>query len=350
MGYFRDSIEQLAAYTPGEQPSDPQVIKLNTNENAYPPSPQVIEAVRAALSDRLRQYPDPLATRFRQAAAHVLDVPPDWIIACNGSDEALTLLARATCDRDDLTVSPTPSYPLYETLARIQGCRFELRPFTAAGRLPEHFTSGARLALVPNPNSPTGTMVTPDDLLSLAESSSGLVVADEAYVDFADKNALPLVGRCERLVVTRSLSKGYSLAGIRFGFLVAQPKVRDMLIKLKDSYNVDHLSIAAAAAAIADQAYVRENVRKIRATRERLAAALQDLGFVVTPSHGNFVWARRPEPLEPIYLALKERKILVRYLRYASTNVEPKPIEGLRITVGTDAEIDRLLAELRSLG
>lgn len=341
--YFRPNIASLAGYAPGEQPRDPRVLKLNTNENPYPPSPKVLEAIRRCATDRLRFYPDPLATEFRRAAAQLFDIDEDGIIATNGSDDALTILARGCLDADDALVAPTPSYPLYEVLAKIQGCRFELRPFLPDGSLPRNLVDEARLTIVPNPNSPTGTFVPPSDLLAQAERSKGLVVSDEAYVDFAPSSSLPLLSRCERLVVTRSFSKSYSLAGIRFGFLAASPEIARTLVKVKDSYNVDQVSIAAATAALGDQDYFLEAIRKVKATRARLERELTDLGFDVTPSHANFVWVRRRQPLLPLQQALKERGILVRYLSY------PQSGEGLRISIGQDADIDRLLTEIKSL-
>ncbi|MGL4460704.1 MAG: histidinol-phosphate transaminase [Planctomycetia bacterium] len=343
MDYFRPNVTAMAGYTPGEQPQTTDWVKLNTNENPYPPSPRVFEAIQAAATDRLRLYPDPLARRFRQAVGQVLGVDPDGVVACNGSDDALTILARSCLDAADLLVAPTPSYPLYRVLAQIQGCRYEERPFQADGRLPERFTTGAKLAIVPNPNSPTGSFLPPASLLEQAEAATGLFVADEAYAAFAPADCVGLVARCERLVVTRTMSKSHGLAGIRFGYLVAQPRIADVFLKVKDSYNCDALSIAAATAAILDEDYYRSVADKIRVTRARMEKETADLGFTVEPSHANFVWIRRKEPVEPIYLGLKERKILVRLLRY------PNYGEGLRLTVGTDAEVDVLLAELRRL-
>jgi histidinol-phosphate aminotransferase len=343
MSYFRPNIEALSGYVPGEQPQTSGFVKLNTNENPYPPSPKALEAIRRAASERLRLYPDPVATAFRNAASEALGVPADWIVACNGSDDALTILTRACLSSDDLLVAPTPSYGLYRVLADIQGCRFEQRDWTPGGGLSEDFCRGAKLAMVPNPNSPTGTMVRPEELLELARRSEGLLVVDEAYVDFADRSCVPLVAECERLVVTRSLSKSYALAGARFGFLVAQPHLAATFLKVKDSYNTDAVSIAAAAAAILDREHFEATRAKILATRRRLEGALADLGFDVTPSHANFVWARRKTPLEPVYRGLKDRNILVRYFRYERHG------EGLRISVGTDSEIDQLLAALREM-
>lgn len=341
MSYFRANIQRLAGYIPGEQPQTTGYIKLNTNENPYPPSERVLEAIRQAAVDRLRLYPDPVATKFRETAGELLGVGADWIVACNGSDDALTILARACLSSDDLLVAPIPSYGLYGVLADIQGCRFESRDWAGEGKLPTKFCDGARLAMLANPNSPTGTFVAPRDILEEAQRGNCLVVADEAYADFAEDNCVGLVRECERLIVTRSFSKSYSLAGIRFGFIVAQPHIAETFLKVKDSYNCDAISIAAATAALQDQEYFQQTRSKILATRRRLELSLAELGFFVTPSHANFVWVRRSESLEPIYLALKDRKILIRYFRY------PKHGEGLRITVGTDEEINELLDALR---
>lgn len=343
MSVFRANIDAMGGYTPGEQPQTAGFIKLNTNENPYPPSPKVLEAIREAASERLRLYPDPLATRFRETAAKLLGVEPDWILACNGSDDALTILTRACVDSGSTLVSPTPSYPLYRVLAQIQRARFDLRPYTMDWKLPPGLVEGASLVLVANPNSPTGTMVQPEDLLAEAEKARCLVVADEAYADFAPRNCVGMVAKCARLVVTRSLSKSYGLAGIRFGYVVAQPEIIRGLIKVKDSYNCDALSIAAGTAALADDAYFQQTRAKVLATRARLEQGLATLGFAVIPSNANFVWAQRKEPVEPIYRALKERRILIRYLQYAGYG------EGIRVSVGTDAEIEAFLASLREL-
>ena len=343
MNYFRPAVEALSGYVPGEQPQERRFIKLNTNENPYPPSPKVVEAIRRAAGDRLRTYPDPLATEFRNAAGKVLGVPPEWIVACNGSDDALTMLIRACLDAGDTVAVPSPSYTLYEVLAKIQGCGYREHPFTDDWRLPADFADEARLCLIPNPNSPSGTSLPPEELLALAQSASCLVVADEAYADFADESCVPLTAECDRLVVTRSLSKSYGLAGLRFGFVVAQPVVIEALCKVKDSYNCDALALAGATAALEDQQFVRQTISKIRTTRQRLRLSLLELGFDVSASHANFVWARKSAPVEPIYRTLKERGILVRYLTYPSYG------EGLRISVGTDDETDQLLDELRQI-
>jgi histidinol-phosphate aminotransferase len=341
----RPNIRAMAGYVPGEQPRDDEFVKLNTNESPYPTSPRVFEAVRAALTgDRLRKYPDPMGTAFRKTAGRVLDVDPDGILVGNGSDDLLTILTRTFVPESGLIVSPTPSYILYRSLAEIQGARFETVPFTADWKLPHPWPiRGADLTFVANPNSPSGTLLNGAELESLVESAGGPLVVDEAYVDFAGENALHLARRRD-VVVTRTLSKSYALAGIRFGFAVADPALVRELVKVKDSYNCDVLSLAAAEAAIADQDYLRETRGRILATRERLAGRLRGLGFAVTPSQSNFVWCRRTDrPVKPIYEELKRRRILIRYMNYADYG------DGLRISVGTDAEVDRLLDELTGI-
>jgi histidinol-phosphate aminotransferase len=343
----------MAGYTPGEQPQGDGYVKLNTNENPYPPSPRALEAMAELLrSDRLRKYPDPLGTAFRQSAGKVLGVDPDSILIGNGSDDILTILTRAFVPEGGLIVSPSPSYLLYKTLADIQGAKFEAVPFTRDWQLPFASASkrptlgvswpmpSANLTFVPNPNSPTGTVVDNAVLEKLATELRGPLIIDEAYVDFADTNALALT-LLPNVIVTRTLSKSYSLAGLRFGFAVAQPELIRELIKVKDSYNCDALSLAGAQAALEDQEHLRQTRARIVATRGRMTLELRKLGFDVLPSQANFVWATRTDrPVKTIFEELKKRKILVRYMNY------PGHGDGLRISVGSDPEIDRLLDEL----
>lgn len=342
--FVRPSIRSLAGYTPGEQPRDGDYIKLNTNENPYPPSPRVFEAIQQALTaDRLRKYPDPLGAVFRQVAGRVLGVSPESILIGNGSDDVLTIITRALVPEGGLVVSPAPSYLLYKTLAEIQGARHETIPYTPAWELDTATdVSSANVLFVANPNSPSGTVLSVKNLLAWrANACHGQrvpLVIDEAYVDFAESNCLSLATSHEAIIVTRSLSKSYSLAGIRFGFAVAGPALVEQLYKVKDSYNCDVLSLIAATAALEDQEHMRANRARILATRTRMTALLRGLGFEVCESQANFVWCRRfDRPVKPIYEALKIRKILVRYMHYQGYG------DGLRITVGTDEEIDRLL-------
>jgi histidinol-phosphate aminotransferase len=347
MDFLRPSVRTMAGYVPGEQPREGAFVKLNTNENPYPPSPRVFEALRAALvGDVLRRYPDPVGTHFRQTAGRVLGLDPDGILIGNGSDDVLTVLTRAFVPEGGLVVSPTPSYLLYHTLAMLQGARLQTVPFEADWSLPSPWpVRGAHLTFLANPNSPTGTVVPQSRIERLVGELDGPLVVDEAYADFAAGNALDLVrGTAHNVVVTRSFSKSYSLAGIRLGFAAAEPGLVRQLNKVKDSYNCDALSLVAGAAVLEDRAYFQATREKILATRSRMEKALAALGFVVLPSQANFVWCRRTDrPVKPVYEELKRRHVLVRYMNYEGHG------DGLRISVGADAEIDRLLDELKTM-
>ncbi|HEV2949146.1 MAG TPA: histidinol-phosphate transaminase [Gemmataceae bacterium] len=342
---LRANIRAMAGYIPGEQPREGDFIKLNTNENPFPPSPKVVDAIRNALTDgdRLRKYPDPLGTAFRQTAGRVFGIDPDSILIGNGSDDILTIITRSFVGERGLVVSPTPSYLLYRTLAELQGARFQTVSYTADWRLPVPWPiAKADLTFIANPNSPSGTVLSIAELARLANQVNGPVVVDEAYVDFAEDNAMSLAGK-KNVIVTRSLSKSYSLAGIRFGFAVAEPALVREFIKVKDSYNCDVLSLAAATAALEDQDYLRQTRAAILATRTRLTQELSKLGFQVCPSQASFVWAQHPQGnARRIFEELKKRKILVRYMNYEGYD------DGLRISIGADADIDRLLIELRA--
>jgi histidinol-phosphate aminotransferase len=347
MSYFRPNIDAMSGYQPGEQPRGGELIKLNTNENPYGPSPRVIEAICGAATERLRKYPDPMATAFREQAAKLLGVEPNWILAGNGSDDLLTIVTRSFVGPGELVVAPTPSYILYRSLAEIEGASYAEVPFTADWGLPDTFArADARLTFLPNPNSPSGTMISIGRVRELAGRLAGRspLVVDEAYADFADADCIALVRELDNVIVTRSLSKSYSLAGIRFGFAVAKPPLIEGMIKVKDSYNCDAVSIAAATAALADQEHFRQNIARVRATRGRLAAAMRQFGFHVVDSQANFVWCSNgPAPARQLYEQLKQRGILVRYMNYAASG------DGLRVSVGSDSEIDQLIEQLKSL-
>jgi histidinol-phosphate aminotransferase len=347
--YFRPEITAMAGYTPGEQPQGiSKFIKLNTNENPYPPPPGIRRAIEEVLDRGLQKYPDPLANAFRTRAAEVLGLPSkDWILCGNGSDDILTICTRAFVGQGELLRLPYPSYILYRTLAQLQGARSEEVRFNADWSLPAEFAAaatGLKLVFLPNPNSPTGTMLSHEAVLDLAQRLPCPLLVDEAYVDFAQFSCVDLVQQNERILVSRTLSKSYGLAGLRFGFLVAQPQMIEQLIKVKDSYNCDSLSIAAATAAIDDTAWLAENRRKIIATREKLTAGLAQLGFDVIHSQANFVWATHPRrPAKPLYEQLKAAHVLVRYMNY------PGWMDGLRISVGTDEQNEALLATLSQM-
>ncbi|MEM6473902.1 MAG: histidinol-phosphate transaminase [Planctomycetota bacterium] len=339
---LRPDLANMLPYAPGEQPPPGKFIKLNTNENPYPPPPAVVAAIRDAAAGPLNRYPDPMATAFRRAAAAALGVPgPDWILAGNGSDEILTILVRSFVGEGKRLRLPYPSYILYRTLADIQGARWEQTPFLDGWHLPSAFGEGdedLRLVLLPNPNSPSGTVVPRDQIESLATALPCPLVVDEAYVDFAEQDCLELVQRHENVIVTRTLSKSYGLAGIRFGFMVAQPAIVQRLASIKDSYNCDYLATIAAAAAISSRTWLREVVDKMIATRTRMSERLDAAGFDVTPSHANFVWCTHPTGKhEALYEYLKKNQILVRYMTF------PDWGDGIRISVGTDDQVDACL-------
>ncbi len=336
---FRPALSRMKPYTPGEQPRGGELVKLNTNENPFSPPPAVVEAIIQAASGPLNRYPSPTAEPFRIAAAKTLGLPgPEWILAGNGSDEILTLLVRGFVGESQCLRLPYPSYILYRTLADIQGAQWEQVPFNPDWSLPAAFGQSdpaLRLVLLPNPNSPSGTLIPPAQVEALAQNLDCPLVVDEAYVDFADCNCIDLVRRNERVLVTRTLSKSYALAGIRFGFLVAQPHVVVELAKIKDSYNCDMISIAAATAAISSTEWLAQTRQTLVATRERMAVRLSGMGFDVTPSQANFLWCRHPGgEHEAMYQHCKANGYLIRYMDY------PGYGDGLRISVGSDHEVD----------
>ncbi|MGA2033124.1 MAG: histidinol-phosphate transaminase [Thermoguttaceae bacterium] len=345
--FFRAEIVAMAGYSPGEQPRGGGFIKLNTNENPYPPSPAVAPAIQEVLQRGLQKYPDPMAEAFRQAAGSALGVEPDWIMAGNGSDDILTIVTRAFVGAGQRLRLPYPSYVLYKTLAQIQGAGAEEVCFRPDWSLPAQFAAGAedlKLVFLANPNSPSGTVVPPEKVLEIARRLPCPLVVDEAYADFAETNCLGLVAENEKVLVLRTLSKSYALAGLRFGYVVAQPRVIEQLVKVKDSYNCDALSIAGATAAIGDQAWRAANRDCILSTRRRLVTTMRELGFVTVDSQANFVWCTRAErPVRPLYEELKRQRILVRYMDYPGWG------DGLRISVGTDAEIDAFCDRLARL-
>jgi histidinol-phosphate aminotransferase len=334
----------MAGYVPGEQPQGGGFVKLNTNENPYPPSPKVAAALREAITDRLRLYPDPMATQFCTTAARLHGVEPGMVMAGNGSDDLLTILTRAFIGPGDVAAFPSPSYLLYATLVALQDGRSVVVPYSEDWSLdPKALAKkGLKLFWLANPDSPSGTALAREQIAELAGSLDCPLIVDEAYADFADPrcHAMPLLAHHENVIVTRSFSKGYSLAGIRLGYLVARPEIVAHLIKIKDSYNCDMLSQAAGIAGLLDQAYLMETRSRIQTTRSRLTAALRLRGYTVPESQSNFVWATGGSPARPTFERLKDRQILVRLMSY------PGHSDGLRISIGTDAEIDRLLENL----
>lgn len=371
----RDNIARLSPYTPGEQLDTARVTKLNTNENPYPPSPKVMEAVRSLDPEKLRIYPPPLAQPFRKAAAELHGLDAANVIATNGGDELLRLILTCYCEprggsgekKVSDTVSLTspksgggigvtdPTYSLYPVLAAIQDTPvvavnraddFSLAPDT----IDQWNARGCRVGMIVNPHAPTGRFESADTLRELARSFKGLLLIDEAYVDFAPGDAIGLIREgVDNVILLRSLSKGYSLAGLRFGYGLAHADIITTLDKARDSYNTDALSQAAAIAAITDQAYARDTWAKVITQRDRLTAELRQRGFTVLDSHSNFVLTTPPHsgadklPAADLYADLKQRGILVRYFNLRILD------DKLRITVGTPGQVDKLLAAIDEL-
>ncbi len=339
MSYFRENIRAMQPYVPGEQPQDGGFIKLNTNENPYPPCPEVVDALRAAVDDNLRLYPDPVCTQVRERAAEVLGVEPGMVIVGNGSDDILTMILRSFVSEGEKVVFLNPSYGLYSVLTDIQNGRAHVVEYTDDFTLPDDVHQpDARLTFICSPNNPTGTITAPEDVAELAGKSNGIVAVDEAYVDFAETSCLDLVHRFDNVIILRSMSKSYSLAGLRIGLGIAPASLIDGMMKVKDSYNVERLGIVGAQAALANVEKMRQNAEKIRKDRRYLSGQLEELGFDVLPSEANFVFARPPMPAGVLFAKLKERKILVRYWD------RPRLADGIRISIGTRQELDALLA------
>ncbi|MGC1305750.1 MAG: histidinol-phosphate transaminase [Phormidesmis sp.] len=358
---FRPDINHMTGYQPGQWPAlNAGVLKLNSNENPYPPSPKVLAALTDITGESLRRYPDPRAQEFCQTVSETFGIPADWVIAGNGSDDLLTMLVRACAEGHHRALAyPMPTYVLYRTLAAMQPAGTTEIPYagTAHGQvwqLPVEklLQTQAAVTLVASPNSPSGHIVPIDDLRSLAKGLSGVLAIDEAYVDFvgkdADQASLALVREFENVIVLRTLSKGYSLAGLRLGFGCAQPTLLQGLLKVKDSYNVDAVALRLGAAAIADQSYKDDCVEKNAIARKHLVTNLEALGFLVWPSHTNFLLVQPPGKT-PVATAwalcegLKARKILIRYFN------QPGLDDKLRITVGTLEQNERLVSAIKEL-
>ena len=348
MAIVRANVAGAAGYVPGEQPSEGGVIKLNTNENPYPPSPKVMEAIRAVTAEQLRRYPSPSGEAFRKVASSVHGVGMDWILPFNGGDELLSVAIRAAAGEEDAVAFLEPSYSLYPVLTEMNGSQKTVLSYDIEGvnwRLPKAVEEvKASVLLVVNPNAPSGHLEPVERLMEIAQRFKGLMVIDEAYVDFASGNALEVVKRFSNVVILRTMSKGYSLAGLRFGYAIGQPSLLRELEKVRDSYPVDAVSIAAATAGILDQEYARGTWEKVKCERLRLAGELKKMGFVMPESASNFLLATVPGGGgKRVYEGLKAAGILIRWWDL------PRIDDKVRITVGTPEQNDRLIAELRRL-
>jgi len=345
--FIRSTIRGMVGYTPGEQPGlGERVVKLNTNENPFGPSPRVLQAIREIEPEALRRYPNPTADEFREAAAKLFDVTPDNIIAGNGSDDILTIATRTFIGPGGRLAYPDPTYSLYPVLAKLDDAEAVPVPWEKNYALPVDalLATKAHAIYLANPNAPTGTFIPPATIGALAGKFSGLVLVDEAYVDFADDHCVALVKEHRNVVVSRSLSKAYALAGLRFGFAIAQKDVIDEMMKVKDSYNCDAISVAAATAAILDQEHARKSWEHVRAERSRMSDELNGMGWDVIPSQANFILVNVPGGhAREAYLGLKKQGILVRYFDKPGLN------DKIRITIGTAQENNALLGGLKNL-
>ncbi|MBU4198298.1 MAG: histidinol-phosphate transaminase [Verrucomicrobia bacterium] len=342
--YIKKSVSAMTGYVPGEQTADFQVVKLNTNENPYPPSPCIRNVLAGMDLDVLRRYPDPVSGSLRRTIADLHGCVPEQVFAGNGSDEILSLCTRVFVEDAGSIGYFNPSYSLYPVLAAIRDvvvCPVELGGHFE-WRMPEDYACS--LFFLTNPNAPTGILYPADTVRAFCRRFRGVVLIDEAYVDFSSTHCMNLALEFDHVLVLRTLSKAYSLAGLRMGYAVGAAPLIAALFKIKDSYNLDRLTQEVALAALRDQDAMRANVALVKQTRRRLTSELESLGFAVCPSETNFLWVKPPQvPAPTLYQRLCEQRILVRCFS------GPRIGDYLRITVGSDPQTDVLLAALRRI-
>ncbi len=360
--YERPNIQSMTGYSSGEQPNLAGIIKLNTNENPYPATPAVAAALAAVRVADLRRYPQPLANEFRRVAAEYHQVDIENIIPTNGGDELLRLIITTFVDAGDTIAIAEPSYSLYPVLAQIQGCQVARMSLQEDWTMPVDFVAqlnacGAKLAFIVNPHAPSGVLTPVAQLEQIAEQFKGVLVIDEAYVDFVDPdkhyNAIPLLARFDNVLILRTMSKGYSLAGLRFAYGIGSTALTSPILhKTRDSYNTDVISQVLATAAVRDRAAAALSWNKVRQERTRVTAELTALGLECAPSQSNFLLARIPQGdsryencelmARELYQRLKDDGILIRYFD------QPRLRDRLRITIGTFDENQKLLQFLAS--
>ncbi|CAB3641262.1 histidinol-phosphate transaminase [Achromobacter sp. SIMBA_011] len=351
--FWSPVVGTLSPYVPGEQPKLQNLVKLNTNEHPYGPSPKVLEAIRAACDDTLKLYPDPSSDRLRQAVATAVGVAPASVFVGNGSDEVLAHAFLALLKHERPLRFPDITYSFYPVYCGLYGIDYETLPLTDDFRIDvEDYLPGrhgqAGAIIFPNPNAPTGRALTLAEIERvLAGNPDCVVVVDEAYVDFGAESAIALTARYDNLLVIQTLSKSRSLAGLRVGFAVGSPALIDGLERVKNSFNsypVDRLASAGAVAALEDVEYFERTRQAVIQTRVRMTAGLEALGFEVLPSSANFVFARHASrDAAALAAGLRERSIIVRHFRL------PRIDQFLRITVGTDEQCELLLKALAEL-
>lgn len=350
--YWSDIVHRLVPYVPGEQPALAKPVKLNTNENPYPPSPRVVEAIRAELGEHgeaLRRYPDPVAKRLRATVAAHHGLRADQVFVGNGSDEVLAHAFQALLKHDLPILFPDITYSFYPTYARLYDVQYRTVPLDDdfAIRIEDYAQPNGGV-IFPNPNAPTGHALPLAQIEKLvAANAESVVIVDEAYVDFGAESAIALIDRCPNLLVVHTTSKSRSLAGMRVGFAFGHADLIDALNRVKDSFNsypLDRLAQAAAVAAYEDTEWFRSTSERVMASRARLTAALAELGFEIVPSAANFVFARHPShDAAAISAKLREQEIFVRHFN------APRVNQHLRISIGTDAECDTLVAALKGI-
>ena len=347
--YFRSVVDAMAGYAPGEQPKMLDLVKLNTNENPFPPSPAVLGALETFDGAMLRRYPDPMADSLCAAIAEVNNVSRNMVIAGNGSDDILTMTFRAFTAPDKPVAIMEPTYSLYPVLAKMQEAPVikialqEDNDFAMPDNVLEQ-AQGANILIITRPNAPTGNSFPKAAIRKIAEEFNGILFIDEAYADFADDNCMDLVHEFANVIVSRTSSKSLALAGLRFGYAVAHPTIIEGLNKLKDSYNMDMLTQKLAEAAVRDQEYLQTTLAKVKTLRAELAGELEKLGFKLIPSQANFIFAAPPDnDGAKAFKFLRDHAVIVRYF--------PGEVTGkyLRITVGTAAQNQRLISVLKEL-
>lgn len=349
MQYWNEIVKNLTPYIPGEQPRDVQnLIKLNTNENPYPASPKVIQAINNIDTNCLRLYPDALWHSLRNTIASRYDFPDAAVFCGNGSDEVLSVIFKTFFNPKDVIVIPYPNYSLYETLAQLHNVDVEYSEshsdFTVD--FENILSRPSKAVFLSNPNAPTGIYIPKPEIKAFLDQYKGLVIMDEAYMEFADDYCfLYDVMNYDNILITRTFSKGYSLASLRIGYAVGNPDLIKGMMQVKDSYNLNLISQVAAEAAFKDTEYYEEVFRKIRKTRRETIQTLTDMGYTVYPSQSNYVFCKPPEQLkaEQVYQYLKGKGIFVRY--FAKRRVE----DYLRISIGTDKEMQTLFKALNEL-
>ena len=348
--YWSDTVERLTPYVPGEQPKLADLVKLNTNENPYGPSPKVLEALQAEVAESLRLYPDPGSDRLRSTIAMYFDLEPANVFVGNGSDEVLAHVFQALLKHDQPILFPDITYSFYPVYCGLYEVGYQTIPLTASFEIDVNdYIQPNGGIIFPNPNAPTGRLLALGEIERLLQANpDSVVVVDEAYIDFGGESAIPLTRKYPQLLVVHTLSKARSLAGLRVGYAVGHPDLIEALVRVKDSFNsypLDRFAQAGAAAAMEDRAYFEQTRRQVMATREKLVADLAALNFTVLPSAANFIFARHvSRDGADLTAALRERSIIVRHFKNPA-RIAP----FMRITIGSDAQCQQLVSALREI-